>query len=287
METIKFYKMTGAGNDFIFIKAEENPNFKLEEKLISQICNRRYGIGADGLMYIKKSQDCDFEIEYFNSDGKPGSLCGNGSRCSLIFANEYYEKKTSYNFKCGNSLFRGEILDKNLARFYLNNPLQIKIDFKIKAASQLINACFVDVGSPHVIININDIAINPKYPDLRYKDLKTVPVKDLGAEIRWHKDFSPNGTNVNFISIENENTISIRSFERGVEDETLACGTGSTSAAIIARLKYGLKPPIKVQTYGGDILTIGFNFNPISKEFADLYLEGPAKIVFIGEYIFD
>jgi len=282
---IKFYKMTGAGNDFIFLPGEDNHNLRFDEKLIARMCDRRYGIGADGLIFIRKSEECDYEIFYFNSDGKPGSLCGNGSRCSLIFANNFYNKKNSYIFKCGFNLYKGDIINKTESRFYLNPPSKIKLNFMIKAASQLIKASFADVGSPHVVINIQEVAINPKNPLKTYNDLSIFPAYELGKEIRWHKDFEPEGVNVNFITINNENEISIRTFERGVEDETFACGTGSVSSALISFLNYNLKPPIKLKTKGGDILTVGFNFE--NQQFYNVYLEGPAKIVYSGEYILE
>jgi len=275
--------MSGAGNDFVIIDKSRNKNLSLKSDLISKLCNRRDGIGADGLITISNSKENDFLMEYFNADGKIGSLCGNGARCAIKYAGDSSRLKNGKaNFFVNKELFTGEILNKNLVRFDLKSPGKIKLNFRIKASSQLVKSHFADTGSPHVVIEIEDVLAQPKDLNSRYRNIENFPVLEIGKEIRYNKDFSPDGTNVNFIQIKNDE-ISIRTFERGVENETLACGTGSVAAAVIVSAVKNLKPPIKLKTWGGDELIV--DFQRLGDRFEKVSLTGPAKTVFTGEFI--
>ncbi len=281
MEKISFFKMSGAGNDFILIDRNVNSSIVLTQNLIKKLCDRRNGIGADGVITISDSRSYDFEMEYFNADGSTGSLCGNGARCAIRFAD------VSGRVKHGNTKFlsndvpySGEVLNENQIKFFFNPPKSLKYNFKIKVDDQLINACFADTGSPHVVIKIEDVLKNSNDPKSFYEDLNNFPVFDLGRKIRYHSDFMPGGANVNFIKVV-DGKINIRTYERGVEDETLACGTGSTAAALIGYSIFHLSPPILLITHGGDKLEVNFNIQ--NQKVEELSLTGPAKIIFNGE----
>ena len=280
MINLTFKKFNGAGNDFILIDKKEFPNLMLSPDQIKRICDRRRGVGADGVLLIDDLNGFDFSMRYYNSDGSLGSLCGNGARCAIKYAKLSNRITNTTFFECNNERYKGEIIDEKDVKFHLNNPSKIKRNFKLKLKDQLINASFADTGSPHVVILIRDILQNPKNLNSFYNDLSTFPVYEIGREIRFHKDFQPEGVNVNFISIEGNN-ISIRTYERGVESETFACGTGSTAAAILSALNYNLTPPIELKTFGGDILKVDFQIN---EEINNISLSGPAELVFAGEF---
>lgn len=274
--------MSGAGNDFILIDKNINPGLALTNNLIKSLCDRRNGIGADGLITILNDDENDFSMEYYNADGNIGSLCGNGARCAIKFAKETNRIKNSKAvFLSNGEKFSGEVLNGNIIKFYLNSPMKFKSDFKIKASGQLINSNFVDTGSPHVVIFIQDILKNPEDLKSFYTDINEVPVFDLGKEIRYLKDFEYEGANVNFIQLINDK-IYIRTYERGVEDETLACGTGSAASAIVIFKNKNLKPPFSLITRGGEELIVDFNIQ--NETIKNLSLTGPAKIIYKGEF---
>lgn len=281
MKKISFFKMSGAGNDFILIDKNINPQIVLSQNLIRKLCDRHYGIGADGVITISDSKNYDFDMEYFNADGTTGSLCGNGARCAIKFADQSGRiSQKSTKFLSNNVAYSGEVLDENEIKFFFNPPKDLKYNFKIKLKDQLVNACYADTGSPHVIIKIEDVLKNGNNPQSFFNDLNDFPVFELGREIRYHSDFMPGGTNVNFIKL-NDGKIYIRTYERGVENETLACGTGSTAAALIGYSIFHLAPPITLITYGGDKLEV--NFKAENQKVDELSLTGPAKIIYNGE----
>jgi len=282
MKKISFFKMSGAGNDFILVDKNVNPGFIPDQDIIQKICNRRYGIGADGVITVSNSNNYDFEMQYFNADGSTGSLCGNGARCAIKFADISGRiKQEVTKFLSNGVAYSGSVLSDGRIRFFFNPPQRLKYNFKIKAFNQLINACYADTGSPHVIIKIEDVLKDPANPKLFYEDLNNFPVFELGREIRYHKDFAPEGANINFIKLI-EGKIHIRTYERGVEDETLACGTGSTAAAVVGSSLFNLNPPVSLITRGGDELIVDFKIE--NQNIKDLSLTGPALVTFTGEF---
>ena len=283
MKKIYFTKMSGAGNDFIVIDRNHNEEIELNPAIIQNLCNRRNGIGADGLITVYDSDKYDFVMEYFNSDGSTGSLCGNGARCAIKFAHDTDRLNLGKaKFISNGEYYLGEVLSEEEIKFCLNTPKNLKLNFKMNASGQLINTSFINTGSPHAIIKIDDVLKEPNDISSQYSDINDFPVFNLGNEIRYHQDLSPEGANVNFIKIQDDKIL-IRTYERGVEDETLACGTGSVAAAIISFLNYNLKPPIKLITRGGDELKVNFKLN--EKEIIGISLTGPAKSVFKGEFL--
>lgn len=282
MEKITFVKMSGAGNDFVVIDKNINPAFIPSKVFVKKVCDRRNGIGADGLITIADSGDVDFNMEYFNADGSTGSLCGNGARCAIKFADLTKRiGQSNTKFLSNNTLYSGEVLNDGKIKFNFNDPKKLKLDLKIKTAGQVTNASFVDTGSPHVVIHIQDLLKNPEDKNSRYNDISDVPVFNIGREMRYLPEFAPGGTNVNFINV-SDNRIFIRTYERGVEDETLACGTGSAAAALISYFVDNLTPPAKLVTWGGDELIADFSAE--GNIVRNLSLTGPAKVTFTGEF---
>lgn len=285
MEKISFTKMSGAGNDFIVINKSLFPDLILNNKSIKNLCDRRNGIGADGLITISGSDGShDFLMNYYNSDGSTGSLCGNGARCAIKFAEFSNLTGNSFvKFLSNNKEYSGSIITENKTKVNFNSPAEIELNHIIKLTGQSIKSSFIDTGSPHVIINIEDVLKdNPGISSL-FNDLNDFPVFSLGKEIRYHDDFSPNGTNVNFIKI-SDNKVYIRTYERGVEDETLSCGTGSVASALAAYFINDVKPPVHLVSKGGDTLIVDFLVN--GQLITDLSLTGPVKIVFSGEFLY-
>jgi len=279
MEKVFFTKMSGAGNDFVIIDNDKNPDLSLNSKKIKSLCSRRTGIGADGLITISDAGSADFEMNYYNADGSTGSLCANGARCAIRFA--FFSKRLKNklaNFVSNGVSYSGEVIDDELIKFNLNPPQKIKYNFKVKAGGQMINANFADTGSPHVVIKISDVLKNPNNPNSFYNNLNDFPVLSFGREIRYLPEFA-GGTNVNFVSVDN-GEINIRTYERGVEDETLACGTGSVAAAFICYVTDKLKPPIILNTRGRDKLIV--NFEVENQKVKNLSLTGPAELIYEG-----
>ena len=283
MEKVFFTKMSGAGNDFIVIDGSKNPGFQLNPEVISKLCDRRNGIGADGVISISDLENYDFKMDYYNSDGSTKTLCGNGARCAIKFAKSSNRLKNGKaSFVANDDIYSGEILDAEIVKFNLNTPKNISSNLRVDAAAQNINYYYADTGSPHVVIKIEEILKEPSNKDSFYTDLNEVPVVEIGREIRYHKNFLPGGTNVNFIKL-SDNKILIRTYERGVEDETLACGTGAVASAIISSLFINIEPPVTLLTRGGDELIV--NFKVERNNIMDLSLSGPAKIIYTGNFL--
>jgi diaminopimelate epimerase len=280
MEKISFTKMSGAGNDFIIIDGNKYPDFSKIPAIIPKLCDRRNGIGADGLIIISDTDNYDFKMDYYNADGSTKTLCGNGARCAIKFAQINNKLKNGKAFFTANDEnYSGEILNNPSVKFNLNTPKNIQSDLKINIEGTDVSYYFADTGSPHVVIIIAEL---PSGIGTFYSDIDKVPVMNIGREIRYHKDFLPGGTNVNFIKIV-DNRLLIRTYERGVEDETLACGTGAAASAVVASLFKNLKPPVYLLTKGGDELIVDFKL--VNGNIKNLSLSGSAKIIYDGNFI--
>jgi diaminopimelate epimerase len=224
-------------------------------------------------------------MNYYNSDGSTGSLCGNGARCALRFA-EYsdFAKEKSIKFLSNGVEYSGEIIKNDFTKVNFNAPSDVKLNFNIKVAGQLIKCSFINTGSPHVIVNINDVLEDIENNSSFFNDINVFPVVQMGREIRYLDVFSPGGTNVNFIQV-SDGKVLIRTYERGVEDETLSCGTGSVASALAAHFNSGINPPVSLLTRGGDVLTV--NFSSEGQKIKNLSLSGPARIIFAGEFLYN
>jgi len=253
---IAFNKYQGAGNDFIIIDNRENIFNPENSVLINKMCDRRFGIGADGMILINKKPGFDFEMVYFNSDGFRGSMCGNGGRCAADFSVRYGISGKKLRFSAADGT-HDAISEEGLIRLRMNDVNNI---------SSLAGNYFINTGSPHYVTFTNG--------------LKDLDVNNEGKKIRWSKDFQPGGTNVNFVEPEN-NGIYVRTFERGVEEETLSCGTGVTASAIASVLSgHFVSSPVNVRTRGGN-LSVEFDF--IENQITNIWLCGPATFVFEGK----
>ncbi len=259
MKKINFTKMVGSGNDFIVIKDKIGGNLPALARLL---CDRKFGIGADGLLLLSKCKDADFRMRIFNADGSEAEMCGNGARCAALFG----AKKKAKIFTAS-GIINSEV-DGNQVKIQLVNPKDIELDIPLEVNNRKIKVNFINTGVPHVVIFVNNI--------------DNINVKQIGRFIRSHKKFAPRGTNVNFVEVEADNLIRVRTYERGVEDETLACGTGSTAAALIFALKINLNNLVKVRTQSTEILRV--YFKKTKRFFDNIWLEGSAKIVYKGEY---
>jgi diaminopimelate epimerase len=274
MEVLTFTKMSGAGNDFVFIDKKQNDFLQVSTDFVRKICDRRNGIGADGLITIEDSSTHNFVMNYYNADGSTGSLCANGARCAILFASESGRLKDNKAEFVSNGLeYKGEVLSETKIKFYLNPPKKIKYNFKVKAGEKLINAHFADTGSPHVVIDISE-------SEGFLTSLDDLNIELLGREIRNLPEFSPGGTNVNFVDVKDE-IIYIRTYERGVEAETLACGTGSVAAAIICYVTKKISVPVKIIPKSNENLFV--NFDVENSKVRNLSLTGPAKVTFTGK----
>lgn len=256
---INFYKYHGAGNDFILIDGTVKVP-ELSSQQIKSLCDRNFGIGADGVMYLLKSDDYDFEMKYFNSDGLEGSMCGNGGRCITSFAFDRGIKKPKFRFLATDGEHFAEILQSK------GNIKLIRLQMQdVDHIEEIDDHLVLDTGSPHHLTFCKSISGKNIYA--------------AGKAIRYSEKFKEKGINANFIE-QKGNHLFVRTYERGVENETLACGTGVTASAIGAYLKN----PVKFESY--QIQTLGGNLKVSFKEdnlhFSHIFLEGPAEFVFKG-----
>ena len=282
MKKYSFVKMNGAGNDFIVFNKDDVTGLQFSPSLIKKLCDRRFGIGSDGIITVAKSEAHDFEMEYFNADGTTGTLCGNGARCAIQFAENFgFSKSKSVKFLSNGNNFSGNVLEDGLIRFNLNTPDSLKENFVVKVSGKEINTNFINTGSPHVVFFLDDPTLKEFNLNGQYKSIEDFPVFSFGKEVRYSSAFAPAGTNVNFLEVK-DSIIYIRTYERGVEDETLACGTGSVASAIITFLQKQIPPPLTLVTRGGDKLIVDFSTE--DKLIKNVSLTGPAKINFTGEF---
>ncbi len=283
MKKVFFSKFSGTGNDFILIDKKLNHDFVLSNFDIVSNCARRTGIGADGVLIINDSDKYDFELDYYNSDGSTGMLCGNGARCAIYYAHQSNRLKDMYSKFNNNGIeYSGEVVDENLVKLNLLQPTKLKLDFKVKALGQMITASFVNTGSPYVIIKSKNVLSEPTNLNSSFASVEKVPLEIIGKEIRWLKEFQPDGTNVCIVDVM-EDKINMRSFEKGVEAETLSCGTGAVAAALIAYYRNEIKPPVGVYTTSGDELKI--DFENAKDEIENLSLTGKVEEIFSGQVL--
>jgi diaminopimelate epimerase len=256
MTTIVFNKYQGAGNDFIIIDNRKDIFNPDNSNLINKLCDRRFGIGADGLILVSGSLQYDFEMKYFNSDGFEGTMCGNGGRCSSDFAIRAGIAGKKLTFRAIDGVHKATS-EEGIIRLQMNDVKE----------PRLINGnYFINTGSPHCVIF--------------HKDINKLDVNAEGKIVRWSEDFAPEGTNVNFVEIVKKG-IYVRTFERGVEEETLSCGTGVTASAIASVLSGQIDTkPVNVKTKGGEL---SVSFNIVGKSITDVWLSGPATFVFEGK----
>ncbi len=256
--TIQFFKYQGTGNDFIMIDNRQEVFSKNNTKLIKQLCDRRFGIGADGLILLENDKISDFKMVYYNSDGNESSMCGNGGRCIVAFAKQLnvIDNETTFIAVDGEHYAKISV-DGTVA-------LQMKNVDEIKMASDYV---FLNTGSPHHITLVEDV--------------KSVPVKEIGSQIRYSDLYGEAGSNVNFVEAISDSLFAVRTYERGVEDETLSCGTGVTAAAIAMNaIGKTSSNEISLLVEGGELKV---TFKKDGKNYTEVFLIGPATFVFEGD----
>ncbi len=265
MKTLPFTKMVASGNDFIVFDNRKGL-VKDPLKLTRRFCEFHTGIGADGVLLFEKSRKADFKMRIINSDGSEAEACGNGFRCIARFAREKMGYPANFKFESLAGTIKAEIKKGQRVRVQLSNPTGLNLRDELEVQGNRLHYSFLNTGVPHTVIFV--------------EGLEKIDVNGLGRAVRYHEDFKPKGTNVNFVEVTGPHSINVRTYERGVEKETLACGTGSTASAILACLSGFTKAPVNVRTSGGETLTV--DFKKQGEKITDVMLEGEAHFVFEG-----
>ena len=261
MASLSFEKWHGTGNDFILIDENDIGKLDLGEDRIRLLCDRHFGIGADGLMLLSALDKDAISMKYFNSDGRPGSMCGNGGRCAVNFAHSKNWMKSKARMLAPDGWHRAERSEDGTVRLQMQDTA---------LPGSVLNGNFLDTGSPHYVEEVDDLI--------------RLDVGVIGHSLRHHEQFRPEGTNVNFYSV-SDDRISMRTFERGVEAETLSCGTGTVAVALCVAEKRGIdEDELQVAAPGGELSVA---FKRTSDGFEQVVLSGPAHFVFRGSWPFD
>lgn len=264
---VSFTKMSGTGNDFIiidhrqpFLTKEEMPGFA------KAVCERKFSAGSDGLILIEKSDRVDFQWQFLNGDGSFAEMCGNGARCAARFAHAKGIAPARMKFETMAGDIEAEVIGDSV-RLKMTEPVDLVLGVVLGIDDQAKMVHSVNTGVPHAVLFMDDIS--------------TAPIFEWGRIVRFHEHFQPAGTNVNFVQVLDDGTMVCRTYERGVEEETMACGTGAVAAAIVAGLLDYVKAPVTVTTSGGEQLTIHFEI--LEGCPSEVYLEGPANFIYDGQ----
>lgn len=267
---LPFVKMSGTGNDFILIDHRRpliSP--ELMPEFARLVCRRRFSVGADGLILIEPSAraGADFQWRFFNADGSEAEMCGNGARCAARFAYMHGIAPAHMRFATLAGVIEAKVADKNVS-ILMTPPKDFRLQRRVALAAGSVLLHSVDTGVPHAVFFVDEY--------------EGVDICGQGREIRFHRDFAPAGTNVNFVQVLADGGLKVRTYERGVENETLACGTGAVAAALIAAALGQAASPVRVVTSGGDELTISFDLleGPAA---TNVFLKGPAHVIYRGE----
>ncbi|AEW85776.1 diaminopimelate epimerase [Flavobacterium columnare] len=253
-----FYKYQGTGNDFIILDNRDLNFPKNDTKLIKFLCDRRFGIGADGLMLLENDKSTDFKMVYYNADGNESSMCGNGGRCLVAFAKKMGVIQDSTTFVAVDGIHHARITKENLVSLQMIDVASVQVQSEY---------VFLNTGSPHHVQEV--------------EELKQLDVKKEGAKIRYSHLYGQEGSNINFVIQKGENNFAIRTYERGVEDETLSCGTGATAVALaMYHLGKATSNTIAIQVEGGQLQIA---FQKSENGYKNIQLTGPAQFVFQGE----
>jgi len=267
---IDFFKMSGSGNDFILI---DNRDHVVEETIgsmsvldfVKAVCEPKISLGADGLIMIQKSAQADFAWRFFNADGSEVEMCGNGGRCAARFAFLKGIAGANMSFETGAGLIDADVKN-DIVKLRLTDPVDLRTDETLLIDGQSYTVDSINTGVPHVVYFVDHVA--------------SCNVFGIGRKTRYHDHYQPRGTNANFVEPVDRQTLIVRTYERGVEDETLACGTGSVASALIAAWKGLVESPVNIRVKSGEILRIYFEKTP--RGFTKVYLEGQAKVVCQG-----
>jgi len=263
MKGLEFYKLNASGNDFIIIDNRDGVIYRLCKDVpdfVAKVCRQHLSVGADGLILIENSDKADFKWRFFNSDGSEAEMCGNGGRCVARYAYIKGIAKSEMSFETQAGIINAEVSSSKV-KIQLTDPSELKLDYPLRFDDTEIFISSVNTGVPHAVV-ISD-------------DIERIPVDEIGRKIRYHSVFGAHGTNVNFVQIIDEGNVKIRTYERGVEGETLACGTGAVATGVILKEKGLVNTPVRIWTKGGEIINIYLEEH--------VYLEGESRVVFKGE----
>jgi diaminopimelate epimerase len=268
---LNFFKMHGGGNDFVLIDhrlpilgEEDQPSFA------RRVCHRQTGVGADGLILLELSQQADLRWQFYNADGSAAEMCGNGARCAARYAVLTGMTGETLSLETRAGVIHADVIDRQ-ARITMTGVGEARMHLEVPLSDLTLSGHAQQVGVPHVVFPV--------------PDLEDVPVTDWGRAVRFHPLFQPAGANVNFIRVISPHALAVRTYERGVEDETLACGTGAVAAALVAARLGQVSSPVLVHTRGGEILTVSFQQQ--GDTVSDVLLEGEALVTFQGELWLD
>ena len=266
MTRIPFHKMNGSGNDFVIIDNRQGilPAGDIRE-FVSRVCRRKVSAGADGLILVENSDVADFKWRFFNADGSLAEMCGNGARCVARFAYQQGISEPDMAFETVAGIVRAQV-DNSRVKVTLPPPSDLKLDYKIPRQGGELLISSINTGVPHVVVT--------------GFDLDAMDVAGLGRELRFHPLFSPAGTNVNFISIEPDRSLRVRTYERGVEDETLSCGTGAVASAVVSVCLFEVPSPVTVHTRSGEVLAVYVQRE--GNDILSVCLEGGTRLVYEG-----
>ena len=264
---VPFWKMHASGNDFVVIDNREGVVSGDIEDFVMRVCRPHYGVGADGLILIEKSKTADFRWHFHNADGGEVEMCGNGSRCAALFAYKNGIAGRTMSFETRAGLITADVVDEGTVKVQLTDPTDFIETLRVPLPGRTREAGFINTGVPHVVYFVDD--------------LDAVDVIGEGSATRYHDLFAPAGTNANFAVVTGRGTMAVRTYERGVEGETMACGTGATACALVAGARGLVDSPVLIGTRGGNELKV--YFTRAGAAFREVYLEGDAVLVYRGE----
>ncbi|WP_456388327.1 diaminopimelate epimerase [Desulfolithobacter sp.] len=265
---LPFVKMSGTGNDFIIIDHRKpliDPG--AQSAFARLVCRRKFSVGADGLILIEESEVADFRWQFYNADGSLAEMCGNGARCAARFAFMHSIAPARMRFETMAGIIEAEVVDIDVS-VKMTEPGRAVLHRSLEVEDEKILVHSVDTGVPHAVVFVDDI--------------ESMDVNWLGSLIRHHPEFAPAGTNVNFVHREEDGAFKVRTYERGVEDETMACGTGAAAAALVSAMLGETASPVEIITSGGDRLTIVFDLQS-GNQASNVFLKGPAHMIYRGE----
>ena len=267
MQKLSFYKMSGSGNDFIMIDNRDGRLDDVESRTLTErLCRRGMSVGADGLILIEPSSNADFRMRIFNADGSEAEMCGNGGRCVARFAEILGIAGSHMAFETLAGLIRAEVNGARV-KLQITQPRDLQLRQSIEVDGVVHQVHSINTGVPHAVILCSDLG--------------EVQVRALGRQIRFHPAFQPAGTNVDFAAVIDSQDLAIRTYERGVEDETLACGTGAVASALLAAALGLVSSPVQVRVRSGETLTV--HFDGRGPEFHEVFFEGQVRLIYQGE----
>lgn len=265
MRYINFTKMSAAGNDFVVMDNRRKVLGRDLKKIAENLCDRKRSIGADGVLIFENSKRADVRMKIFNPDGSEAAMCGNGVRCLAKFAVDHGLNGSKFSIETLAGVISAEVKG-NVVKAKMVEPKNLKLGINLNVNGKKGKWHFIDTGVPHAVKILNS--------------LERYDVEGMGRAVRFHRHFSPKGVNADFAAIHPGNRLEVKTYERGVEDETLACGTGSTAAALVAAALKNLKSPVSVHTAGGETLKVYFSRKGL--KFYEVYLEGRVQKNFEG-----